>query len=148
MVKSLTAEGLGFYRAASGGRKENPAALDVLVGARYYRTSSELSATIPIGAELVGDNKVFGWVDALAGLRFRAPLGSRFALIGRGDVAGFGSKFTWNLEGDVAGALSEHWTLGAGWRHMSIDYDKGTGTDRKLFDAAYDGPRVWFAYAW
>ena len=23
-----------------------------------------------------------------------------------------------------------------------------TGTDRKLFDVAYDGPRVWFAYAW
>jgi hypothetical protein len=30
---------------------------------------------------------------------------------------------------------------------MSIDYDK-EGTDRKLFDLAYDGPRIWFAYAW
>lgn len=147
-VKSLTAEGLGFYRAASGGRAENPAQLDVLIGVRYYRMSPQLNATIPIGTELAGDKKVFDWVDAFTGLRFRAPLGSRFAVIGRGDVAGFGSKFTWNLEGDLAASLSQHWTLGAGWRHLSIDYDKGTGADRKLFDAAYDGPRAWAAYAW
>ena len=96
----------------------------------------------------MGDKKTFAWVDALIGLRFRAPLGSRGALIGRSDVAVGGSKFTWNLEGDVAFGLSRHWTLGLGWRHLSIDYDKGTGTDRKLFDAAYDGPRTWVVYAW
>ena len=110
--------------------------------------SPRLSATVPIGGAIVGDKKTFSWVDALIGLRFRAPLGSRAALIGRSDIAGFGSKFTWNLEGDVAFGLSQHWTLGLGWRHLSIDYDKGTGTDRKLFDAAYDGPRTWFVYAW
>ena len=32
--------------------------------------------------------------------------------------------------------------------HFAIDYDEGTGTDRKLLDLAYDGPRAWFAYAW
>ena len=147
-VKSLTVEGLGFYRVATGGRKDNPAHLDVLVGARYYGMSAQLNATGPNGNEWAGDKNDFSWVDGLAGLRFRAPLGSRFALIGRGDVATFGSKFTWNLEGDLAASLSEHWTAGAGWRHFDIDYDKGTGTDRKLFDVAYDGPRAWFAYAW
>ena len=147
-VKSLTAEGLGFYRAASGGRKDNPAFLDVLVGVRYYDQSPRLNATVSIGGVLVGDKKTFDWVDGLVGLRFRAPLGSRFALIGRGDIAGGGSRFTWNLEGDLAFGLSDHWTLAACWRHLSIDYDKGTGTDRKLFDAAYDGPRTWSAYAW
>jgi hypothetical protein len=96
----------------------------------------------------VGDKKDFDWVDVLTGLRCRLPLGPHVALIGRGDVAGFGSKFTWNLEGDIGAALSEHWTAGAGWRHLSIDYDKGEGADRKLFDVAYDGPRAWFAYAW
>jgi hypothetical protein len=30
---------------------------------------------------------------------------------------------------------------------MSIDYDK-PGSDAKLFDLAYDGPRAWFGYAW
>jgi hypothetical protein len=147
-VKAFTGEGLGFYRAVSGGRKNNPAFLDVLAGARYYKTSGQLNVTLPAAGATAGGELVIDWVDAMSGVRFRAPLGSRVAFVGRGDVAGFGSKFTWNLEGDLAVALSQRWTLGAGWRHLSIDYDKGTGTDRRLMDVAYDGPRAWFAYAW
>jgi len=145
-VKSTTVEGLAFYRAANGGPKDNPANLDVLVGARYYGMSNQLNATLPAG-DLEGGKQTFGWLDGLVGLRFRAPLGSRVAFVGRGDVAGFGSKFTWNVEGDLAARLSEHWAVGAGWRHMSIDYDK-PGSDAQLFDLAYDGPRAWFSYAW
>jgi hypothetical protein len=147
-VKSFTGEGLALYRAASGGHKDNPAFLDVLVGARYYKMSGQLNVTLPLAGATAGDKLTFDWIDAMTGVRFRAPLGSRVAFIGRGDVAGFGSKFTWNLEGDLAVGISQHWTAGAGWRHLSIDYDKGTGTDRKLMDVAYDGPRAWFAYAW
>ena len=146
-VKSTTVEGVGFYRVATGGRKDNPAGLDVLVGARYYGTSAQLNATLQTGADPSSTKQTFSWVDALAGVRFRAPLGSRATFIGRGDIAGFGSKFTWNVEGDLAARVSDHWTMGAGWRHMSIDYDKG-GTDSKIFKLAYDGPRAWFAYAW
>jgi hypothetical protein len=147
-MKTFTAEGLGFYRVATGGHAGNPAFLDVLAGIRYYRTSGQLNVTLPIAGATAGDKLTFDWVDAMAGVRLRAPLGSRVALVGRGDVAGFGSKFTWNLEGDMAVAVSQHWTAGAGWRHLSIDYDKGTGTERKLMDVAYDGPRAWVAYAW
>ena len=130
-VKAFTGEGVGFYRAVSGGRKDNPAFLDVLAGARYYRTSGQLNVTLPGTGATAGGELVIDWADAMTGVRFRAPLGSRVALVGRGDVAGFGSKFTWNLEGDLAVALSQRWTLGAGWRHLSIDYDKGSGQDRK-----------------
>jgi hypothetical protein len=146
-VKSTTLEGLGFYRVASGGRKDNPAGLDVLVGARYYDMSTELNATLPTAGAVTSGKQSFSWVDGLIGTRFRAPLGSKVTFIGRGDIAGLGSKFTWNLEGDLAARLSEHWTTGAGWRHMSIDYDKA-GAERQLFNLAYDGPRAWFAYAW
>ena len=146
-VKSTTVEGDGFYRVAVGGRKDNPAGLDVLAGVRYYDTSAQLNATLPGGADPSSTKETFSWVDGLVGLRFRAPLGSRVAVIGRGDIAGLGSKFTWNVEGDLAARLSEHWITGAGWRHMSIDYDK-SGTERQLFNLAYDGPRLWFAYAW
>jgi hypothetical protein len=31
---------------------------------------------------------------------------------------------------------------------MDIDYDEGSGSDRRLYDIAYDGPRAWFAYSW
>jgi hypothetical protein len=147
-VRQLFTEGFGFYRVASGGRNDNPAHLDVLVGARYTGTKTRLSAKGPEGTEYDGDSRDLQWVDALAGLRFRAPLGSRVAILGRGDVAGFGSKLTWNLEGDLAVRVSEHWSLGAGWRHMDIDYDKGEGADSRIVDLAYDGPRAWFTYAW
>lgn len=147
-VRQLFSEGFVFYRAASGGRADNPAHLDLLLGARYTGTKTRLSAQSAADVEYDGAFRELSWVDALAGLRFRAPLGSRAAILGRADVAGFGSKLTWNLEGDLAVRASEHWTLGAGWRHMDIEYDEGEGIERKQFDLAYDGPRFWFAYSW
>ena len=91
-VKQLITEGTAFYRVASGGRADNPAHLDVLAGARYYGTRTRLEATTGAGAEYDSQSQDISWVDALAGLKFRAPLGSRFALLGRADIAGFGSR--------------------------------------------------------
>jgi hypothetical protein len=142
-VRLFIAEGLGFYRAATGGSSNNPAHLDVIVGARYYGTSARLEGDVRETGR-----RSLDWVDGLAGLRFRAPLGSRVAVLGRGDVAGFGSKFTWNLEGDLAVKISEHWSLGAGWRHLDIEYDKGDGANRSVYDVAFDGPRAWASFAW
>ena len=136
-------EGLGFYRVATGGRSHNPSHLDVIAGVRYFGTRARLEDD----ALQTGELKLH-WVDALVGARFRVSLGSRVALLGRGDIAGFGSKFTWNVEGDLAVLLSQHWSLGAGWRHLDIDYGKDDGADRRLFDVAFDGPRAWFNYSW
>src|SRR6185436_9777352 len=115
-VRQLVTEGLGFYRVANGGRADNPSHLDLLVGVRYSKTSARLQSDV-----LQTAKQDLDWVDAVAGPRFRAALGSRVSLLGRGDVAGFGSKFTWNLEGDLAVHLSERWAVGAGWRHLDID---------------------------
>jgi len=147
-VKDLVTEGDVFYRVANGGRKDNPATLDVLVGARYYGTSAQLNATFANGDEIAGDKRDLTWTDAVTGLRFRAPLGSHAAFLGRADVAFFGSKVTWNLTGDLAAGLSRHWTLGVGWRYLDIDYEKGSGATRSVLNLAYSGPRVWAAYAW
>jgi hypothetical protein len=43
-VRQLLSEGFAFYRVASGGRKDNPAHLDVLVGTRYMGTRTRLTA--------------------------------------------------------------------------------------------------------
>jgi hypothetical protein len=136
-------EGLGFYRAYHGGRADNPAFVDVLAGARYYGTRVRLQSSLEDTDALTSN-----WVDAVAGVRFHAPLGARFSLLGRGDVAGFGSEFTWALEGDLAARLGERWLVGAGWKHMDIEYDQEDSTRRRLVDIAYDGPRLWFAYSW
>ena len=147
-VRQLFTEGFGFYRVANGGRKDDPAHLDVLVGVRYQDTKARLTAQGPEGAQYDGDYRGISWVNAVAGLRFKAPLGSRVALLGRTDIAGFGSEVTWDAEGDLEVRASEHWTLGAGYRYLDAHYDKGEGIERKLFDIAYSGPRVWFCYAW
>jgi hypothetical protein len=147
-VRQTYIEGIAFYRVASGGRADNPAHLDLLAGARYLESRSQLSARTEAGQEYDGKAQDVNWVDAVVGAKFLLPLGSRFALLGRGDLAGLGSKLTWSLEGDVGFRASNHWYLGMGWRHMDIDYDEGQGLHRKLFDIAYDGPRVWFSYCW
>lgn len=146
--RQLVAEGIGFYRVASGGRADNPAHLDLLAGVRYTTSRTRLSAETAAGADYDGDFQDLDWVDAVAGIEIRAPVGSKLSLLGRTDVAGFGSNVTWNLEGDLAFRPSEHWTFGAGWRYMSIDYDEGEGVERRQLDLAYSGPRVWFAYSW
>lgn len=147
-VKQYFTEGFGLYRVASGGRPENPAHLDLLAGVRYAHTRNELSATNASGGEYDGVQADLDWVDALGGMRFTAPLGARCAVMGRVDIAGLGTKLTYNLEGDLGFRPSPHWVFAAGWRHMHIDYDKGSGKDRQVFEMAYDGPRAWFAYTW
>ena len=142
-VRQLVVEGVGFYRAYHGGRSDNPAFVDVLAGARYFGTRTRLQSSLEDG-----DAKTVDWVDAVAGVRFHAPLGARFSLLGRGDIAGFGSELTWTLEGDLAARLGERWLVGAGWKHMDIEYDKSDSARRRLFDIAYDGPRLWAAYSW
>jgi hypothetical protein len=146
-VRQLFTEGYLFYRIASGGPSDRPGYLDLLVGARYTGTRARLQAE-RAGVEYDGEFQELDWVDALVGLKFAAPLGSRFALRGRGDVAGFGSKITWNLEGDLAFLASQHWAFGAGWRYMDIDYERDDTAVPRRFDLAYNGPRLWFAYAW
>jgi hypothetical protein len=146
-VRQTFAEGFGFYRAASGGRGDNPSHLDLLAGVRYMGTRVRLTAQNAQGASYDGSGSDADWVDAVVGARFRVALGSRFALLGRGDIAGFGSKLTWNLEGDLAWRASRSFVVGAGWRHLDVDYESDA-TPQKAFDLAYDGPRAWFAYTW
>ena len=145
-MESLIGEGVFFYRVATG--QDNAAFLDLLGGVRVIDTSTTLKATAPPGGTLTSEPDL-GWVDGLVGGRVRVPLGSpRVGLTGRGDVAGLGSKITWNLAGGLYFELRRHWALGAGYRHMDIDYDKGQGLDRKMFKLAYDGPDFWIAYSW
>ena len=146
-VRQLFSEGFVFYRVASGGRTDNPAHLDVLVGVRYTGTRVRLTAESAAGVAYDGEFTELSWLDAMAGVKGRVPLGSRMVLLARGDIAGFGSQLTWNLEGDLAFLASQHFTIGAGWRYMDIDYENDDAPV-KVFQLAYNGPRVWFAYSW
>ena len=112
-VRQLFSEGFGFYRVASGGRADNPAHLDVLVGARYTASRVRLTAESAAGAQYDGEFQELSWMDAMAGVKGRAPLGSRMVLLAE-YIAGFGSQLTWNLEGD-RGSSSRRSTSRSAW---------------------------------
>ena len=95
-----------------------------------------------------GTKRTFGWVDAPAGARFRVPLGQRVGLTGRGDLATFGSDLTWNARLPPRRGLGERWATGAEYRWMDVDYDKGDGLDRRIYNMRYSGPSFWLSYSW
>jgi len=115
---------------------------------RYVGTSSQLKGRLPDGTDLAGTKQTLDWVDGLAGARFRVPLGSRLGFDGRADIAGFGSKFSWNLQGGLDVALGQRWALGAGYRHLDVDYDKGDAGSRELYKVKYDGAYTFVSLAW
>ena len=147
-ARQLNTEGFVFYRAATWGHSDDRGSLDVLAGIRYSDARNRLTVTSNTGGEYNGEFLDLHWVDAVVGAKLLAPIGSRFALLGRCDVASLGSKLTWNLEGDLAFHASVHWAFAVGWRHMDIEYDEGEGPSRKVIAVANDGPRLWFSYAW
>jgi hypothetical protein len=142
-VRQLVLEGIAFRRVATGGKPENGAYLDVLAGARYFATSARLR-----GSRFDTTRQTLDWVDALAGVRFHVPLGSRLGLSARGDVAGFGSDVTWNARAELGVRLSQRWMTGLAWRWTKVDYDEGEGADRRLFDMTYNGPLAYVGYTW
>ena len=142
--RQLVAEADAFYRAFHGRQAEGvPAFFDVLVGARYNGMRVQLK-----GTEFEGTRRTFEWVDGVVGMRFQAPLGRKVTFAGRGDIAGFGSDFTWQLQGDLAFHLSPRSALSGGYRYYDVDYDKGSGLDRKVYKIATKGPVVAFVYGW
>jgi hypothetical protein len=143
-IRQLVVEGDVFYRAYHAPQgKGTPAFVDLLVGARYNGMSSQIK-----GSEFEGTKRTFEWVDGVVGVRFQAPLGGKVSLGGRGDIAGFGSDFTWQLQGDLAFHFSPRSALSAAYRYYDVDYDKGSGLDRKVYKIATKGPVVAFVYGW
>jgi hypothetical protein len=146
-VRQLVTEGFVFYRPVRGGRA-GAGYLDVLAGLRYNGTRTSLKGTGAGGASLEGTRRTLDWVDALAGARFRVPLGTRAGLTGRGDLATFGSHLTWNVQGGLDLGFGKRWAAGVDYRLMDIDYDKGDGLDRRIYNMRYSGPNFWVSYSW
>ncbi len=142
--RQLVLEGDVLYRVFRGApRGGERAYVDLVAGARYNRVSAQLETEV-----LPDTKRSFGWVDAVAGARFLAPLSKRVSLAGRADVAGFGSDFTWQAHADLRVRLSERWAIGAGYRYIDTDYDEGAGADRKLWSMVSKGPYAGVQLTW
>ncbi len=141
-VRQFIGDGVGFYRVARDTNDPERAYLDVLAGVRYFHMRSQIDT---IAGDTVGSS--VSWLDAIGGLRGRVPLGSKAALLARGDIGSFGSNFSYNVEGGLALSVSKRWSLGAGYRYLHEDYDTGSGQDRRALEIGFGGPVVQATFA-
>jgi len=134
-LRQFMGEGIGFYRVARSASRPDQAWLDVLGGARYTHARTQM--------DLVGGSireSSVDLVDAIGGLRGRAPLGSKAGLVARADVGGGSSQVVWNLEATLTLSLSKSWRLGAGYRYLHQKYDNESAPDARSVDLKLKGP--------
>jgi len=76
------------------------------------------------------------WVDPIIIARSNNVIKEKWLAQLRMDVGGFGigSDFTWQLQANVGYRFSELFQATIGYRYIGIDYDKGEGVDRFLYD--------------
>ena len=123
--------------------------LEAGVGARINNITAGANINFTPPPPLSGtsngsDQKSNTWVDPLIVTRLRTWINNKWLLQLRADIGGFGigSQFAWQLQPDVAYRVSKLLQLGIGYRIISMDYNKGSGTDRFLYDMDEYGPQV------
>jgi hypothetical protein len=135
-LKQVISEGFMFYRLIQTGDARNPDTFDLLGGARYIWTESELNN--------FSDSNY--WVDLMLGIRGSFAFGEHLSIRGRSDYAFLGSKFTYNLIGEAAWTFSDHWTATAGYRALNIDYENSA--KQRTWNINYHGPVVGAVFSW
>jgi hypothetical protein len=87
------------------------------------------------------------WVDPVVGIRFAPALSDKWSLWSRFDIGGFGvgSDFTWEVNALVVRKFSDRTSLTFGYRVLGVNYDKGEGVKRFLYDVTISGPVVGMA---
>ena len=132
-------EPAGFYRITSfleaglGGRLNNlQAGIDVRRN------------VLPAGTEAVTGSASKTWFDPIIIARINTDIRDKWLFQFRGDVGGFGvgSDLTWQLQAYAGYRFSKVFQLTAGYRILSIDYDKGADEERFIYNVDTFGPVV------
>lgn len=109
---------MGGYAFASGDRLR----VEGLAGVRLWSLTASVDfATLPRASTSRT------WVDPVVGLRATYAVTDAISVQGLADIGGFGagSEFQWELMARVGYAVSDRWTMAAGWRHLAVDVDRG-----------------------
>lgn len=112
-----------------------------LVGVRYNNIAGELGG--PLGQADVGTQD---WVEPFLGANLFLPLWRDVGFRFRGDAGGFGAgaDLTWQAFPHLVWKMSERWSLQAGYRWVSTDYETGGGRDYFKYDVLSQGPQLGF----
>ncbi len=110
--------------------------VDVLGGFRYWDLSSDLNVDRPQASNEHSGSRQ--WVDAALGARLHWMPLARWRVTVGGDAGGGGAKSTWQAYGFVGGDIKSWFSVGAGYRGLSVDYDH----NGFLFDTSTQGVMI------
>jgi len=121
------------------------------IGLRLTSLDTELDlVTNNIGGGTTARNKSLTqtWVDPIIIARIKSSLDKKFIYQFRGDIGGFGigSDFTWQLQAYLGYRFSKLFQATAGYRIIGVDYSKGSGDERFLYNVNTFGPVVRFGF--
>lgn len=134
-AKILILTGALGYRVIDRG----PTYVDLYAGGRLASLDIDLALTGPLQTREASASP--SNISPLVGGKTRIALSDRWALALQGDI-GFDSDVKWQLAGSVQYQLSDHWLLGAGYRHLALHHD----SDESEFDIALSGPLLAVTY--
>jgi hypothetical protein len=142
-AKEFIWEPAGFYRIVPF--------LEVGVGGRLTSLSTDIDVrrnVFPSGTEAVTASGSKTWFDPILITRITADINDKWLFQFRGDIGGFGigSDLTWQLQAYAGYRFGKVFQLTAGYRYLSVDYDKGVDTERFVFNMASFGPVVRFGF--
>jgi len=88
------------------------------------------------------------WVDPFIVARLKSDPANKFIYQLRADIGGFGvgSSFAWQIQAYAGYRFSKLFQITGGYRVLGMDYEKGRGEDRFLYDMDIFGAVVRFGF--
>jgi hypothetical protein len=142
-AKQIIWENSGLYRLTSY--------LEAGVGGRvnFMETGIDVRRNvIPAGTEQVSESASKTWFDPILIARVTTKIKEKWLFQVKGDLGGFGigSDFTWQLQAYAGYRFSKLFQVSAGYKILSIDYDKGVDKERFIYNVDTSGPVVRFGF--
>jgi len=112
---------------------------DVLLAGRYYIFDLGATAGSITGDKTRGGGGTRDWGDIFIGGRYHTVYGTKWLLSLRGDLGLGGSDFAWFGNAVVGYQFTELFSLGLGYRVLSLDYETGSDADYFKYDVTTNG---------
>ena len=125
--------------------------LEAGIGLRLNNLNNNVSIVrnnIGGGTTALNKSLIKTWVDPTIIARVKSDPSKKFIYQFRGDFGGFGvgSDFAWQIQAYAGWRFSTLFQLTGGYLVISVDYNKGTGENRFLYDVNTFGPVVRFGF--
>jgi hypothetical protein len=142
-AKQLVWEPAGFYRLLPF--------LEIGAGGRLNNLQASIEGrrnAFPAGTYEVDESASKTWFDPILITRLTAGIKDKWLFRFRGDIGGFGvgSDLTWQVQAYAGYKFTKLFQLTAGYRYMSMDYDKGTDAGRFIYNVDTFGPEISFGF--